>query len=308
MASIGAPMTRLKAWPKPVLMAASFPLAWLQRRRGPGNGLALVYHRLAVQTGDPARELLPAIAVADFERQVRLAARRYRLVPASGLLAAAWARRRGERLPLAITFDDDDPGHLRWAAPVLRRVAAPATFYLCGGSLSSPRTYWWERLERLAGADELHETAAKVEAMSAPERTEFDRALGEKLGPEPPDAGLRSADVAKLATDFEIGFHTREHHPFDTLTDEELSSALRDGVSELEAAAGQPLRTIAYPHGHADARTPSTVAAAGFAAGFTTGAEALRPDTDPRLIGRLEPRSPSLAVFALKLAAAHLRR
>jgi peptidoglycan/xylan/chitin deacetylase (PgdA/CDA1 family) len=307
-------MTRLKAWLgsaplylDALLMAASLVLTWLQRARGPGNGVALVYHRLAVEPGDPARELLPAIAVADFERQLRLLVRRYRLVPASTLLAEAWARRRGARLPLAITFDDDDPGHLRRAAPALRRAGAPATFYLCGGSLSAARTYWWERLERVGDAD-LHATAARVEAMPASERTAFDRALGERLGGEPPDAGLRAADVAALAAGFEIGFHTREHHPLDTLSDDELAAALRDGREELASAAGQPLLTIAYPHGHADARTPSAVAAASFTAGFTTAGEPLRPTTDPRLIGRLEPRSPSLAVFALKLAAAHLRR
>jgi peptidoglycan/xylan/chitin deacetylase (PgdA/CDA1 family) len=301
-------MNRFKGRPEAVTLATSFLLGLLQRLTGPGNGLALVYHRLADEAGDPARELLPAIALADFERQLELLKRRYRLVPASGLLAAAWSRRRGQRLPLAITFDDDDPGHLRYAAPALKRAGVPATFYLCGGSLSAPRTYWWERLQRLLEPDELHATAAYVETMSAAQRADFDRALGNRLGPEPPDAGLRAADVARVAQDFEIGFHTREHHPLDTLTDDELAAALRDGRDELAAAAGQPLTTIAYPHGHADARTPSAVAAAGFATGFTTAGHALRPSTDPRLVGRLEPRSPTLAVFALKLAAAHRRR
>jgi peptidoglycan/xylan/chitin deacetylase (PgdA/CDA1 family) len=294
-----------------VLIAGTFVLALLQRLLGPGNGLALVYHRLGVVAGDPARELLPAIAVADFERQVRWAARHYRLVRASELVPAAAARRRGERLPLAITFDDDDTSHRRFAAPVLRRLDAPATFYLCGGF----RAYWWDRLQRLADAgrlgeaglgDDVHTAAAAITAMSAPERVATDRRLASLDGDDA--AGLPRDDVAELAERFEIGFHTRDHHAFDTLTDDELAAALRDGRHEVEAAASRPLHTIAYPHGRADARTPAAVAAAGFAAGFTTGGEPLRPSTDPYLIGRLEPSSPSLAVFALKLAAAHLRR
>jgi peptidoglycan/xylan/chitin deacetylase (PgdA/CDA1 family) len=302
-------MKRFKGRPEWVTLAGSFLLCLLQRLSGgPGHGLAVVYHRLDAEAGDPARELLPAIAVADFERQLRLMRRRYRLVPASELLSAAWARRRGGRLPLAITFDDDDPGHLRWAAPALRRAGAPATFYLCGGSLSSPRLYWWERMRRVLEPDALHATAAYVETMSAADRAAFDRALGNRLGPDPPDAGLRAADVAALAAEFEIGFHTRDHHPLDTLTDDELAAALRDGREELAAAAGRGLATIAYPHGRADARTPPAVAEAGFTIGFTTAAHPLRPTTDPRLVGRLEPRSPTLAVFALKLAAAHRRR
>ena len=307
MALVKAWLSSAPAWLHASLPALTVPLAWVQRVRGPGNGVALVYHRLAPEPGDHACELLPAIAVRDFERQLRLLRRRYRLVPASALLSAAWSRRRGARLPLAITFDDDDPGHLRWAAPALRTAGAPATFFLCGGSLTAPRTYWWERLQRLADPA-IHATAARVEAMSAADRSAFDNGLARRLGPEPPDAGLRASDVARLAADFEIGFHTREHDPLDALTDDELAAALRDGRDELASAASQPLATIAYPHGRADARTAPAVAEAGFIAGFTTAGHALGPDTDPRLIGRLEPRSSSLGVFALKLAVAHLRR
>jgi peptidoglycan/xylan/chitin deacetylase (PgdA/CDA1 family) len=323
-------MTRLKAWLDPraptwrspvgrrargglevALLGVASVVAWTQRLRGPGNGMALVYHRLGAAAGDPARELLPAIAVPDFERQVALAARHYRLVTASELVAVAAGRRRGARLPLAITFDDDDPSHARFAAPALVRLGAPATFFLCGGF----RTYWWDRVQQLADAgrlaeaglpEEIHAAARAITAMSPRERTEIDHRLASLTTPS---VAFHATDVTELtASGFEIGFHTRDHHPLDTLADDELAAALHDGRDELSAAAAQPLRTIAYPHGRADTRTPAAAAAAGFTVGYTTGGEPLRPSTDPRLIGRLEPSSPSLAVFALKLAAAHLRR
>jgi peptidoglycan/xylan/chitin deacetylase (PgdA/CDA1 family) len=301
-----------------VLAAAVRPAA---RRLAPGRGLALVYHRLAPLPGDPASELLPAIAVSDFERQLRHLRRHYRPVSAAALPAAASDHRRGARLPVAVTFDDDHPSHVRHAAPALRRADAPATFFLCGASLDGPpQAFWWERLQRIAdrGGDlatalpglpaGLHAAAAVIEGMTVAERERAAEALAAVAGPDPPDTGLDRTDIAALGAEFEVGFHTRRHHSLDTLGDEQLAQALREGRAELEAAAGGPVRTVAYPSGRTDSRTSAAAASAGFHAGYTTSGEPLRRRGDRRLIGRFEPRSPSLGVFALKLAVAPWRR
>ena len=111
-------------------------------------GLALCYHRIDERTGNKATELVPALATADFERQVDRLAGRYRLVRASDLLEAARSRQRFERLPVAITFDDDAPTHLRFAAPILERIGATATFFINGASLEAAHEFWFERLQR----------------------------------------------------------------------------------------------------------------------------------------------------------------
>jgi peptidoglycan/xylan/chitin deacetylase (PgdA/CDA1 family) len=299
-----------------VLLLAAAGLAAAQRLRGPGTGLALVYHRLAPSAGDPARELLPAIALDDFRAQLRVLRRHYRAVPASELPEAARTRRRGQRLPVAITFDDDDPGHLRHAAPALAAAGLPATFFLCGASLDAPRAFWWERLQALVDAGgtppaglpgDLHAAALAIEAMPAAERERVDGLLAAAVGDPPPDAGLRAPEVAALAATFEIGFHTLRHHSLDTLDDTELARAMREGRAPLEAAAGGALRCVAYPSGRTDVRTAGAAATAGFATGYTTTGRALLAGDDLRLIGRIEPRSPSLGVFALKLAGAPWR-
>ena len=48
---------------------------------------------------------------------------------------------------MAITFDDDLRSHVDFAAPLLARVGATATFFLSGSSLDDPNRFWWERLQ-----------------------------------------------------------------------------------------------------------------------------------------------------------------
>jgi peptidoglycan/xylan/chitin deacetylase (PgdA/CDA1 family) len=122
-------------------------------------------------------------------------------------------------------------------------------------------------------------------------------------GPDPPDARMPPEDVrALVAAGCELGFHTRDHEPLPTLDDDALSQALTDGRTALEALAGRPLETVAYPHGRTDERVTAAARAAGFAAGFTIVPEAVRPETDPLLQGRLLPSFDSAGHFALQLA------
>jgi peptidoglycan/xylan/chitin deacetylase (PgdA/CDA1 family) len=302
------------------LRAAATAIAPAARWLAPRHGVALVYHRLGAERGDPRRELLPAISLTDFEAQLRHVAARYRAVPASALPAACAAHRRGARLPLAITFDDDHAGHLRHAAPALRRHGLPATFFVCGASLDGPHAFWWERLQRVADAGgrpadalpglptDLHAAAEAFEEMRPEDRDRAAEALLAAAGPDPEDAGLRRAAVAALGRDFEVGFHTLRHHPLNTLGDAQLERAFREGRDAVAVAAGAEPAAVAYPSGRFDGRTGPAAAAAGFGAGYTTSGEPLRPGGDPHLIGRFEPRSPSLGVFMLKLAVAPWRR
>ena len=66
------------------------------------------------------------------------------LVRAGDLPAAARARRPGEPVPVALTFDDDLPSHREHAAPVLARHGAPATAFLC----DADGPFWWQLLQR----------------------------------------------------------------------------------------------------------------------------------------------------------------
>ena len=296
---------------------------WVLRLSGAKAGVALMYHGVETQEGDATVELVPAIAVGVFERQLRHVRRRYEVVPADELLTAVAARRRGRRLPVAITFDDDLSSHLRVALPVLARVGTPATFFLTGSSLAGPHSFWWERLARalggpapdlvlaVAGSPDatVEELGKRLTALQGAERDAVEERLAHFAGPDPSDAGLRATDVRVLVdAGMHVGFHTRRHESLPSLTDEALERALRDGRDELEAIVGSPLRLVCYPYGHADARVADAARRAGFEAGFTTRRGAATGGLDPLLLPRLGPSHRSAGAFAVQLVVTLLRR
>jgi len=299
-------------------------VARLARLSGKKVGIALLYHRVDPVQGDPARELVPALGAELFEAQVRHLVRHYRVVPAAELQAAARARRRGRRFPVAITFDDDHPSYTRVTLPILRRQGATATFFLSGASLDGPFRFWFEQLQALVddgAGDELldalglrqqvpqgpyalvHRISETVQSLPPAERAPVVERLRALAGPDPDTSGMRRAEVEALAAEpVEIGFHTLRHEPLATLDDGELAHELSEGRAELEALTGRPATSIAYPYGSCDRRVAEGARAAGFAAGFTTRAYAVRAGDDPLLLGRLLPSFDSLGHFALQLA------
>jgi peptidoglycan/xylan/chitin deacetylase (PgdA/CDA1 family) len=291
-------------------------------------GVVIVYHRVGgAVAGNPHVEILPAVSSRNFSRQLRHLRRHYRVVPAAELHEAVQSRRRGQRFPVSITFDDDLASHLRDAAPALERERVPATFFLGGVSLQEPHSFWWEDLQRsvdaslvqadaiphVAEADlraalerspkAIFRVAAAIEQLDPPERNETAAALRAAVG-QPPDQGLRIGDVQSLvAAGFEIGFHTLRHDPLPALPDSALERALHEGRQTLAAAVGMPLDLIAYPHGEGDERVARAARAAGFTHGFTTERSRVTVGTDPLLIPRIPPAL-SAGKMALRLARA----
>jgi peptidoglycan/xylan/chitin deacetylase (PgdA/CDA1 family) len=279
-------------------------------------GFAVIYHRVGDPPGDPSRELVPNLGARLFDAQLRYLASRYRLVPASVLHEAASSRRRGERFPLAITFDDDLPSHRDTAGAILTRAGVPAAFFACGASLERPFAFWWERLQAAVDqglvpdirTDAIHARALVIQTMNPDERDAEAARLEALVGPAPPHAGMRADDVRALAAaGFEIGFHTLRHYWLPRLDDDALARAMHDGREQLASASERELTMIAYPHGGGDERVAAAARAAGYELGFKTSGEAVGPTTDPLLMGRIEPSFESVGHFAFEVAFALLR-
>jgi peptidoglycan/xylan/chitin deacetylase (PgdA/CDA1 family) len=288
-------------------------------------GVALMYHSVADRTGDLALELVPAHSVSLFEAQLRHLDAHFRLVPASELVKAVRRRRRGGRFPVAVTFDDDLRSHVALAMPLLSRLGVPATFFLSGASLDRPHRFWWELMqtavdrgdeqavrevvERHGGRpvsaerpSAIRRLAAAIEELGPADQRAVSEELGALVGPPPADAGLRAADVRTLQNaGFEIGFHTLRHSRLPPLDDEGLHRGLTEGRDALGRLLGELPALIAYPHGRADARVAAAARQAGFSVGFTSRPEAVGPDSDPLLLGRLQPSFVSKADFARQL-------
>jgi peptidoglycan/xylan/chitin deacetylase (PgdA/CDA1 family) len=296
----------------------------LTRRRA---GVAVVYHAVGFRQGDPGRELVPPKERSRFHRELRYMRRNFRPVPAGKFATSVTARRRLERFPVCVTFDDDLSSHFEQAFRPLTEEGVPATFFVCGASLQGPRSFWWERLQRafdggvplrhivdllppraakrLDGQElDIHTVAAIVKGLGPVERDEVDARLLEVAGPDPPESGLRTEAISALiAGGCAIGFHTRRHDELVQLNDRELEQALFDGRDELEALMNRPVDLIAYPHGVADRRVAEAASRAGFKSGFTARRCAMTYSADPMLIGRLgADNKRSLGEFALALS------
>jgi peptidoglycan/xylan/chitin deacetylase (PgdA/CDA1 family) len=290
-------------------------LAWRARLSARPAGVAVVYHRIGGQTsGDASREILADLSTPGFRSQVRHLSRHYRVVGAGELLEAVRQRRRGERIPVSITFDDDLAAHIRTALQELRTAGVTATFFLGGVSLEGPHAFWWQDLQcavddRLVAADslphvpeaELHaalerepkaifRVAAAIEELQPERRLETAAALRAAVGERSVDEGLRAHDIqALVAGGCDVGFHTLRHESLTSLDQSGLESALQDGRDTLAAVVGSPLNAIAYPHGKADKRVAEAARAAGYTVGFVTGRRAVTPEMDPLLLPRIPP-------------------
>jgi len=286
------------------------------RRSSATRGAGLVFHAVAPHGGDETLEIDPALAVDRLEAAVAYLSRHYALVRAAELPAAARARRPGERVPVAVTFDDDLASHRDHAAPVLRRHGAVATAFVCGAR----EPFWWQLLqiavdrrqitsEALPHVDPelvgralarrpraIHDLAKAVEDLVPAQRERVTAALARSVRERPPLLGGDGV-AALAAAGWEIGFHTRRHDVLTTLDDRALREALEPPV-----AGGA--RTLAYPHGKATEREARAARDAGYLAAYTGRAEVLTERTDDHLIGRLQPDSATLGRFALHLARA----
>lgn len=311
---------RLKA---PLRAPYSWLLDFLSRWSARRIGLGVMYHGVG-DTPVPADEQITPLFPSElFEAQIRHLSGRYRLVPASKLLDAVRERRRGQRIPVAITFDDDLASHLEIAMPILKRAQAPATFYLTGASMSGPFAFWWERLQRAFDrglVDEgdfdpnaptmreeppgIRRVASAIEAMPPRERDRISESLLGRLREDPPGWGLRAAQIREMvANGLEIGFHTRRHEVMTMLGDDQLAHALREGRGDLETVVGYELSTFAYPSGMVDARVAEATRDAGFESGFTTETAAVSDQCNPLLLPRVTPTLESPAHFAMQVAS-----
>jgi peptidoglycan/xylan/chitin deacetylase (PgdA/CDA1 family) len=289
-----------------------------------------VYHRVAETAGDQELELTPAIGRRVFQAELDYLRRRYVVVAPTSLHAAAAARRPGEAVPVALTFDDDTRSHVDEVLRMLDDAGMIAGFYLAGWSLAGAPRPWWETLQlavdherlvpsmtpltdELVGAAQRRDPGAlrrlgqQIELLDVETRRGLARRLAELTDDLAREQGLDRAAIRTLGDRHQVGFHTRGHDRLGPLDDDALARAISDGRTELEQAVGRPIDTIAYPHGDADARVAGAARDAGYVLGLAGFNRAVTASDDPLLMPRLSPWHASLGTFALTLAARTLR-
>jgi peptidoglycan/xylan/chitin deacetylase (PgdA/CDA1 family) len=284
-------------------------LGWLARLSPRKIGVALLYHGIADDPRARSDVLVPSMPPALFAGQLALLTHHYKLVPASALLSAIAARRIGGRIPVAITFDDDDHTHPTTAARLLRDAGAPATFFVNAESLDAPRPLWWQQLQRawekhkidtqllamvgLPPGQERHRLAligSAITQLRPDQRERVRDALRDRIGDDPALGGLSRGELRTLAADgFELGCHTTRHDFLPVLAPEELDESVRSGRDEIEEVAGRPVRVFAYPSGGWDAAARDAVERAGYGAAFTAHGGVVTEDSDRLALPRISP-------------------
>ena len=199
------------------------------RRRPVTDVLVLCYH--AVSERWPA-EL--AVTPGALEAQLRaLLERGYRTVTFSEAVAAPAPSRA-----LAITFDDGYRSVLEAAFPVLERLGAVATVFVCTDFVDSGGQMTWDGISQWT-----------------------DGPHGAELMP------LSWDDLATLrAAGWEVGSHTRSHPFLTAIDDEALDAELRLSRARCGEALGDECRSLAYPYGDYDERVVAAAASAGYSA------------------------------------------
>lgn len=262
------------------------PRDW-QRQAVLNGGLTAVacYHRVLpvtqrVGAGGSVAEGLPA---ATFEAQLRFLLRHFEPVQCSTVADAP----RDGRLRFAVTFDDGYLDNHDVAAPILRRLGVPATFFVVSNRVGTGLRFWWDLLGEwlrgtrctrldlaallpgvepgdraqlaLTDAGSRQRAAARLEDLLRPlasdELQQAMSALAAALGDvdaqgDGPTPLMGWDHLRALARDgFEIGAHSADHLNLARLDDAELERQVAGARHTLEQRIGQPVDTFAYPYG-----------------------------------------------------------
>jgi peptidoglycan/xylan/chitin deacetylase (PgdA/CDA1 family) len=225
-----------------------------------------------------------------------------------------------------LTFDDGLRNNLDVAAPVLRALGLPASFYVVTDLVGTGEILWADRAwlafmrtaQRTVDASDLGlgtlglgGPAARVRAARAAlkvlkslpsERKDLRLAellarLGADPEPEPGCFALMDWDeVGRLAADpsFEVGAHGASHEILSRLPHDRVEHETRGAHEHLAREIGRAPTTFAYPNGRPqdhDARAHAALERAGVRYALTTEARRARPADAWWAVPRLDVNS-----------------
>ncbi len=287
----------------------------------------LIFHRVPREP-DP---LFPGETdAADFERKMRWVARWCNVLP----VADAIGRLQAGDLParaVCITFDDGYADNAAVAAPIMRRLGLPATFFIATGYvdggcmwndavIEAIRGYAGNRLDLRSldlGMHDLSSSArrrAAIDALIARlkylEQQERDRTVAAVLRctavPSPRELMMSTADVRALrSAGMDVGAHTHTHPILARMSIADAERDIRAGREWLENAVQAKVSHFAYPNGGPGVdyagEHVNLVRSLGFAAAFSTAAGTASARSDPFQLPRFTPWDRRQGRFLLRL-------
>ena len=308
----------------------------------PGRLLVVMFHRVidelnAGSNQDPF-SLGMCVRKHLFAEQLQYIKSRFDVVPLADVLHS---RHSGQSLPpatAAITFDDGYLDCLTIAAPILRELGLPATFFVPTGGLAEGNAFWWDRAiaavsdTRLSSVDlSSLGLSSAVSLTPSTRRASMIRIL-DALWLQPPESlpgkldslikQLTPEQTYELATEaraprmnveqvrelaamgFTIGAHTVSHVDLRQLDAGAVQQELVVSRQALEAVLDQPITTFAYPSGFHNEGLQRAVQAAGFYNAVSTDRGINGNDLNPYAVYRIGMPDTSVADFKRALSGA----
>ncbi len=193
-------------------------------------------------------------------------------------LTDAVERLRGGRLPAAaacITFDDGYVDNVEVAAPILKKLGVPATFFVAtdfidGGMMFNDRVIEafraapageldlsglgvgvWSTENAAARAAAVDGVLRQVKYLPYEKREAVTRAIAERAGATlDPHPMMNASQIQRLAgMGFEIGAHTCSHPILLETPDDVAEHEMRESRARLQKITQQHVRMFAYPNG-----------------------------------------------------------
>lgn len=233
----------------------------LERRRTRSEFRIVTYHGVDERDHPVVNMDRLQIAPELFARQVEALARQYRVMELETAVRFFLEHQRWPERGLAITFDDGYLNNLEQAAPILRRLGLPATFFVTSSFIEGRGQPWWYILrqtlaKRGGSSSELASEAVRLEREWRPlSESERARRLSDFVG----TSGLGSLyypfmnrdQVKKLfGMGFDVQPHGDAHVSFCGESLERLKPEVEASAGFVRSITGRAPWGFAYPYGH----------------------------------------------------------
>ena len=115
---------------------------WRAQSRKESFSFVVIYHRVVADNAVSGNdfEIEKGITASQFERQMHFLLRHFTPVSASRIQPDL-----SKEIQFAVTLDDGYEDNYLVAAPILKKLGIPATFYVVSDFVGTDRLFWWSR-------------------------------------------------------------------------------------------------------------------------------------------------------------------